>query len=576
MGSIDTYPPQNVSAQTPLLAYSQVTTNQAGITTEVDVTGLSVTITIPAGRRIKITGSILLNSTVANDTGRMDIKEGSTTLQMGQATLTGVTLPINREVVITPSAGTHTYKITAQRSSGTGSLTVSGDPTFPDFISVEDITGSQLPVLPQSVPVGQLGYAQVTASQGSITTQTDLIGLSVNVVVPSGRILKISAQTLMNSTVADDVLGVEIMEGATRLAALRDNPSVANQNIEVSGSAIVSPSAGAHTYKLQALRFAGTGTVTMVAAADAPAYILVEDITPTPAIASGAPSSTLGYGQISSGPTISTTVTDLPGATTTVTVASGRRLKITGRMAIGAPSVANNEIVLWLYEDGVAKQIDVKRIINVNDSMSFHVEWESTPSAGSHTYKLAAQVTTGAGNFVVSTSSDRTGFIIVEDITGVSLPYGSYPNGSVPLLAVAPDAWTSYTPSLTASTPPTLGAGNIVNGKYMKIGRLVTGWASIKFGTSGVAGGSGSYRITLPVPAANFTGPQQTCGSGYIFDVSAADGSTIVSFLDTGVGLTDVSLLTNDATGLVVTQAAPWTWAASDELRINFTYEAAS
>jgi hypothetical protein len=42
--------------------------------------------------------------------------------------------------------------------------------------------------------------------------------------------------------------------------------------------AVIQPSAGSHTYKLQAARAIGTGNVTLNASAVSPAFILAEDI----------------------------------------------------------------------------------------------------------------------------------------------------------------------------------------------------------------------------------------------------------------------------------------------------------
>jgi hypothetical protein len=47
------------------------------------------------------------------------------------------------------------------------------------------------------------------------------------------------------------------------------------------GSTVITPSAGAHTYKLTLQRNSGTGTVRIFADADVPAFILVEDLGPS-------------------------------------------------------------------------------------------------------------------------------------------------------------------------------------------------------------------------------------------------------------------------------------------------------
>lgn len=122
------------------LGYAQVTANQTGITTQVDVTGLSVTVTVGTGRRIKITAyTAAALSTVTTDNCEITINEGAT--QLSQANTIGGNggAELLAQVVIQPSAGSHTYKVTALRALGTGSMTFSANANYPGFILVEDI-----------------------------------------------------------------------------------------------------------------------------------------------------------------------------------------------------------------------------------------------------------------------------------------------------------------------------------------------------------------------------------------------------------------------------------------------------
>lgn len=122
---------------------------------------------------------------------------------------------------------------------------------------------------------GQLGYAQVVANQTPVTAEIDLTGLSVAVTVGTGRRIKISGQTLWIST-ASATVAVEINEGVTELNEFQAHSSIIGNGFSAAPEVIVTPSAGAHTYKLTARMFGGTGT--LLASALTPAYILVEDI----------------------------------------------------------------------------------------------------------------------------------------------------------------------------------------------------------------------------------------------------------------------------------------------------------
>lgn len=125
---------------------------------------------------------------------------------------------------------------------------------------------------------GQLGYAQAVASQGSITTLVDLTSLSVAVTVGTGRRVKITAACLAGSTVAADTIDLLIREGSTTLQIAEFRATAASSSESLQAAVVLTPSAGAHTYKLSMQRAAGSGTVTMTAGATFPAFILVEDM----------------------------------------------------------------------------------------------------------------------------------------------------------------------------------------------------------------------------------------------------------------------------------------------------------
>lgn len=138
------------------------------------------------------------------------------------------------------------------------------------------ISGTQLQA---AFPNGSLGYAQVVANQGSITTTVDLTGLTVTTaVLAAGRRLRITGFVPdVQSTVNTDSVTLFIFEGATQLNQMNVNIAVA-QGSGLIAMVVVQPSAAAHTYKLSMARLAASGTLTMVAGVTAPAWILVEDI----------------------------------------------------------------------------------------------------------------------------------------------------------------------------------------------------------------------------------------------------------------------------------------------------------
>jgi hypothetical protein len=127
-----------------VLGYAEVTANQSSITTEVALTGLTSTVTVAQGRRVKITGSIRVGSSVVDDVVTMRIKEDGTTVQTAEInidsrTTAAINQSLERSVVETPTAGSHTYTITLALGGGSGSLTMVASSTSPAFILVEDI-----------------------------------------------------------------------------------------------------------------------------------------------------------------------------------------------------------------------------------------------------------------------------------------------------------------------------------------------------------------------------------------------------------------------------------------------------
>lgn len=131
-----------------------------------------------------------------------------------------------------------------------------------------------------SLDLGVLGYVEVTADQSGITTETDLTGLSIAVTVGTSRRIKVIGNGVLTSNVANDAAAMKIKEGGTQLQDSQIHNIIAGQGDTVQVFVILTPSSGAHTYKLAAVRSAGTGSVTMVAASTFPAFILVEDIGP--------------------------------------------------------------------------------------------------------------------------------------------------------------------------------------------------------------------------------------------------------------------------------------------------------
>lgn len=135
------------------------------------------------------------------------------------------------------------------------------------------------------------------------------------------------------------------------------------------------------------------------------------------------------------------------------------------------------------------------------------------------------------------------------------------------------DAWTSYTPTLTAST--TNPTNWTQTGYYMRAGKLVICRFLLVAGASMTAG-SGTYRIALPVAAATTTSFVQL-GVALCFDSSAGAMLKPNCDLDTSVSYFTLAYPATWPSGTLtrVTNTAPWTWATNDLIQATLVYEAA-
>jgi len=121
---------------TSALGYTQVTTDQntAGV---FDVTGVTTTVTVPAGARIRITAYLLFLNTAVSTAAEIYIMEGSTVLSTGAGLTSNsasAQVGMSTVVYLSPSAGSHTYKVRVAPVAGT--LTIKSS-TSPAFIAVD-------------------------------------------------------------------------------------------------------------------------------------------------------------------------------------------------------------------------------------------------------------------------------------------------------------------------------------------------------------------------------------------------------------------------------------------------------
>lgn len=122
------------------IAYVNVTSDQGSITTEADVTSLTITATLSASRRYRWTYRGEFLSTVADGAYTAKLTDGSNT-QLRRATGPADTASQSLGIVYEENGGgsSVTRKVRLERTTGTGTYTHGASATNPASLTLEDI-----------------------------------------------------------------------------------------------------------------------------------------------------------------------------------------------------------------------------------------------------------------------------------------------------------------------------------------------------------------------------------------------------------------------------------------------------
>jgi len=124
-----------------------------------------------------------------------------------------------------------------------------------------------------------LGYRQITSNTTTAsTTATQMVGLSMPVLIPTGRKIRLTVQSPAGSLSAVGNINLEVWDGTvgsgTRINIASNTVAGVNYLCQQSVIAVTSPSTASKTYNVGF--YVSTGTVTINATATAPVYALVE------------------------------------------------------------------------------------------------------------------------------------------------------------------------------------------------------------------------------------------------------------------------------------------------------------
>ena len=126
-----------------VLGYAFRTSNITGLSGgPVDLPDLSVQVSVPAGRVIRIVGYLWTwSGPTEGEQAEFLVREGNNTLHRRRVVAAFNNRPGGGavEALIFPSAGTHTYKLSFEQVSGTSDWNVLASSVAPAYILVEDI-----------------------------------------------------------------------------------------------------------------------------------------------------------------------------------------------------------------------------------------------------------------------------------------------------------------------------------------------------------------------------------------------------------------------------------------------------
>lgn len=128
------------------------------------------------------------------------------------------------------------------------------------------------------------------------------------------------------------------------------------------------------------------------------------------------------------------------------------------------------------------------------------------------------------------------------------------------------DSWTSYTPAIGGTGWSIGTTGSQAIGYYATVGKTVHFSAQLQFGTTGATFGTAQPTVSIPV---THSANHLTVGTALYYH----SGTTYMGMWQIGSSGTTASLYTGASPSANVSSTVPFTWATTDIIRVNGTYE---
>ena len=248
------------------------------------------TVTLPTATDTlvgKATTDTLTNKTLTSPTITTPSISGSggvLTLPAGPDTLVGraTTDTLTNKTLTSPTVNTPTLNQATAASTAVGNVPLIAKGFAGQTAHLQDWRDSAGTVLSYVDSAGRQVnkipsvYGQTVANVATITTGSTLA--TAPAITGDGTTqVKVSFSCWQfNSSIGTDTFDIKVMDGATQIALVAPAISANNKSVGVHVAAIDTPSAGSHTYTIVAVRTSGSGNGQMIATANAPATITVE------------------------------------------------------------------------------------------------------------------------------------------------------------------------------------------------------------------------------------------------------------------------------------------------------------
>lgn len=123
------------------VGYVEKTSDQGSITSEADVTSLTLTLTLVSGRRYEVSAYLDVSIDTGARTANVAIYDGASRIQRAREVIAvaGDSTHMTPVTTLDGDGSSHTVKVTAQVQGGSGTMTVNAASDRPSHLLIKDV-----------------------------------------------------------------------------------------------------------------------------------------------------------------------------------------------------------------------------------------------------------------------------------------------------------------------------------------------------------------------------------------------------------------------------------------------------